>query len=143
MSRIQKMIEDLAETRKLKEDLKSHLDEVTSEESDLRNLIQDELKLQGFKSGTSSDGKYRVAITARKSWKIYKPEDTLKWIQENAPDPEAYLRVDKTMFNRLAGQVISETGEIPPGSELEVTESITFTEINKQERIDTLEDQNA
>jgi hypothetical protein len=99
-------------------------------EDQLRYELELKLKEQGLKSAKGTD--FQATITETPRIVIKNETSVIEWLR-NTPDvePDRYIGVKTTEFQTLAKSMLKGTGEVIPGTEVEVRESLAIR-ANKQ-----------
>lgn len=94
-------------------------------EDDLRQKVADALHESGLKSAKGKS--YSAIFTDRPTIIIAHEQSVKDWIN-NTPDVEAdqYIGIIPTQFQTLAKTMLKETGEMIPGTELQIKESLSI-----------------
>ena len=98
---------------------------IKEEEEDLKAELLEKLSEAGLKSAKGD--KFQATITSRPIIEITHEQSVLNWLNET-PDIEsdAYIGLKKIEFKSLALQILKDTGEIVPGTELSNQEILTI-----------------
>lgn len=93
--------------------------------AELSGTLQATLDSLGLRSAKSS--KYGASISQRTNVVVTSETAVREWL-ENSPNVESdfYIGLKLTPFKQLANQVLKETGEVIPGTEVEFKDSITI-----------------
>lgn len=93
--------------------------------AELSGLLQAKLELVGLRSAKSA--KYGASISQRTNVVVTSEVAVKEWLL-NEPNIEHdfYIGLKLTPFKQLANQVLKETGEVIPGTEREIKETITI-----------------
>lgn len=97
------------------------------QEDSLRTDLYQTLQSSGLKSAKTNA--YNAVISVKTDVLVQHEQSILNWLK-TAPDVEAdaYIGLKKTEFKTLAKQVLKETGEVIPGTELSTSEVLTIRE---------------
>lgn len=94
-------------------------------EDELRRQIQEELhanKLQQIKTDNTT-----ISLTERSSLQIMNEAMVIEWLNsEPNVEADAYIGVKRANLETLAKQMLKETGEIIPGTDTQVTETLSI-----------------
>lgn len=94
------------------------------QEDGLKFKISETLKEMGLK--TAKGDKYQVSLSEKHDIKVTSESNVLFWLKES-PDVEAdaYIGLKTTAFKNLANQMLKDTGEMVPGTELTMNEIVS------------------
>lgn len=81
-------------------------------------------KLKNFKTET-----LQVTRSEKPSVQITDPNELIKWINDQGEDPANYFRLDVTNAKAYVAGTYKNTGEIPPGTEVEMKDVLTLREV--------------
>lgn len=124
MSNVTKLIDQLGSLKATANKLYSDYKDMQVHIAELSASLSAELESLGLRSAKSKQ--YGVSIAQRTNVSVISETAVKEWLQ-NTPNIESdfYIGLKLTPFKTLANQVLKETGEIIPGTELEYKESIT------------------
>lgn len=122
---ISELIEQLGVNKTLANETYTAYKKLKDAEEALKMQLHSKLLETGLKSAKGD--KYTASITEKPSIVINHEQSILDWLKES-PDVEvdAYIGLKATPFKSLAMQVLKETGEVIPGTELQTTESLSI-----------------
>lgn len=86
-------------------------------------------ELQRHKLKTLKGETLAVTRTEKPSVRIIAPDQVLDWIDEQGQDAAGYTQINTVMAQGLIAKLYKETGEIPPGAEIQMTEYIQLKEV--------------
>lgn len=94
-------------------------------EDQLRYELELKLKETGLKSVKGAD--YNAVITETPRIVVKHEQSVIDWLR-NTPDvePDRYIGLKTTEFQSLAKSMLKGTGEVIPGTEVEVRESLAI-----------------
>lgn len=99
--------------------------ELKAEYDMTRFLITQEMGQQGIKSLES--GPFLTVRTVKPDLKLTDEAALLNWLQEQPNlETDMYIGLKWTNFKPVAKTLLKKDGEIPPGTELTMTESVTL-----------------
>lgn len=99
--------------------------ELKTSEDNLRFELEQKLKETGLKSVKGAT--YNAVITETPKIVIRHEQSVIDWLQ-NTPDIETdqYIGLKATEFQALAKSMLKDTGELVPGTEVEMRESLAI-----------------
>ncbi len=99
--------------------------EVKGIEDNLRYELEQQLKAEGLKSVKGAN--FSAVITETPCVVVKHESSVIDWLR-NTPDVEAdqYIGLKATEFQNLAKTMLKGTGEVIPGTEVEVRESLAI-----------------
>lgn len=122
---ISELIEQLGINKNLANETYTAYKKLKEAEEVLKAELYAKLTETGLKS--AKGGKYTASITEKPSIVINHEQSILDWLKESPNvEADAYIGLKATPFKSLAMQVLKETGEIVPGTELQTTESLSI-----------------
>lgn len=94
-------------------------------EDDIRESLYAELQSSGLRSAKGDD--FTASIAQKPTVVIKDEQAAMDWLKE-APDVETdvYIGLKATEFQSLAKSVLKGTGEIIPGTEIQIRESLAI-----------------
>ena len=119
-------------------ELKAKANKLYSEYKDLmviveekRFMLQRELEKIGLRSAKSAN--FGVSTVTKKNIAVTNEHLVMEWLKDT-PDIEGdlYIGVKLTPFKQLADQVLKQTGEIIPGTELNTKETISIKKVSNE-----------
>jgi hypothetical protein len=101
-------------------------------EDQFRYELEAQLQSSGLKSVKGAD--FQAVITQKPSIVIKHPESVIDWL-EHAPDIEKdqYIGLKETAFKKFAETYLKGTGEVIPGTDVEVKESLSIRANKRKE----------
>jgi len=121
-------------------DLKAKANKLYGEYKDLMVIVEEkryelqrELETVGLKSAKSAN--FGVSTVSKKNIAVTNEHLVMDWLKDT-PDIEGdlYIGVKLTAFKQLADQVLKQTGEIIPGTELSYKETISIKKVTNEKR---------
>lgn len=122
---LSELIKSLGEARNAARNTYERYKELKGIEDQIRYQLELELKVSGLKTAKGHD--FTASIVERPTVVVRNETEVMEWLRE-APEVEAdqYIGLKKTEFNTLANSVLKGTGEVIPGTEIEVRESLAI-----------------
>lgn len=133
MANIPELLEQLAEARKARMEAGEYYGSVKEREEELKIKVEAALKETGLKSAKTSDGRFGATIAERPNIAIVDEKKAIKWLKAEKLDLDYYTGIKTMPFKSLVESKLKETGEIVPGTEMTMTEYITFRENKPKE----------
>jgi len=121
-------------------ELKSKANKLYSEYKDLvvvveekRYELQKMLEATGLRSVKSAN--YGVSTVSKRNIAVTNEHLVMEWLKDT-PDIEGdlYIGVKLTQFKQLADQVLKQTGEIIPGTEVSTKETISIKKVSNEKK---------
>lgn len=124
---IANLISSLGELKKAQAEAYKTYKGMKEAEDSLKAQLIEQLQVVGLKSAKGD--KYSVSISSRSDVVVTHEQSVIEWLK-TSPDVEtdAYIGLKMTPFKVLAKQVLKDTGEIVPGTNLKTIESISVKE---------------
>jgi hypothetical protein len=124
-SSLSKLLTELGLARQRAAEAYKLYKQLKEQEDGLRAALFEELHLIGLDSAKGSD--FTASIRKEPTFIIQHEPSVIQWLRET-PDVEedAYIGLDKTKFKTLAKTILKQTGEIIPGSEYLISESLAI-----------------
>lgn len=92
----------------------------------IRDQLEAQLRATGLKSAKASDGT-TATIAERKGIGITHEPSVMGWLKEQPNiEGDLYLTVRKREFGEFAKRWLKETGEVIPGTEMQVAEHLSI-----------------
>jgi hypothetical protein len=96
-----------------------------------KRVLENKLNEIGLKSAKSQN--FGVSIATKPNITIQHEQSVLEWLKTTPNiETDVYIGLKTTAFKGLALQVLKETGEIIPGTELNQVESLTIRNNKKR-----------
>lgn len=129
---LSEIITALGDARKAASNAYMRYKELKDIEDQLRYELELELRFQHLKSVKGAD--YSAVLTETPRIVIKQEHEVMAWLQE-APDIETdrYVGVKSAEFQTLAKSLLKGTGEIIPGTTVEVRETLAIRAIKPKE----------
>jgi hypothetical protein len=126
------LVSALGESRKASSNAYEAYKELKGIEDQARYELEAMLREMGLKSAKGQD--FTASIAEKPTIIIKNEADIIDWLQ-NTPDVESdrYIGLKQTEFKSLAQAMLKGTGEVVPGTEVEVRESLSIRANKKQE----------
>lgn len=122
---ISELIEQLGLNKTLANETYVAYKKLKEAEEDLKAMLFHKLQETGLKSAKGD--KYTASISEKPSIVINHEQSILDWLKESPNvEADAYIGLKATPFKSLAMQVLKETGEVIPGTELQTVESLSI-----------------
>lgn len=127
---LSELVAALGEARVAASNLYQTYKEAKGIEDQLRYQLEEQLKVSGLKSVKGAD--FQAVITETPRVVIKHEQSVIDWLR-NTPDVETdrYVGVKASEFQSLAKAMLKDTGEMIPGTEVEVRETLAIR-ANKQ-----------
>lgn len=131
---LSELIAALGQARTASNGAYEHYKELKGLEDQLRYELELELKQSGLK--TAKGHNFTATIVERPTVVVKNETEVLEWLRE-APNVESdlYIGLKKTEFSSLATSMLKGTGEVIPGTEVEVRESLAIKANAKPKKI--------
>lgn len=125
MATIADLIERLGEVKAKRAGLYKEYKGLEEDENALRHELQDLLVSTGLKSAKGS--RYSASLTEKPQIVINSETEVLDWL-DNTPNIEKdfYVGLKKTEFKTLASTMLKETGEVIPGTDVLIQETLSI-----------------
>lgn len=122
---VAELIERLGEVKEAKTSAYEAYKSVQTVEDDLKSQLVATLRETGLKSAKGQN--YQASLSERSDIVVTHESSVIEWLN-NEPDVEhdVYIGLKTTAFKTLAKEVLKTTGEIIPGTETRVTESLSI-----------------
>ncbi len=118
------IIEKLGQNKKQANELYKSYKLMKQEEEVLKADLLATLDAMGLKSAKGEH--YQATITDRPDIQITHEQSVIEWLKETPNvESDAYIGLKKTEFKGLALQILKDTGEIVPGTELSTKEILS------------------
>lgn len=99
-------------------------------EESLKAQLMEQLQSAGLKSAKGEN--YQATVSDKPDIQITHEQSVINWLNETPNvEADAYIGLKKTEFKGLALQILKETGEIVPGTEL-LTKEVLSIRSNKK-----------
>lgn len=127
---ISEILEKLGDNKKQANDLYKQYKELKEDEESLKTELSEMLDMMGLKSAKGEH--YTASISDKPDIQITHEQSVINWLNETPNvEADAYIGLKKTEFKGLALQILKETGEIVPGTEL-LTKEVLSIRSNKK-----------
>lgn len=121
---ISKLLDKLGENKKLQAEKYQAYKELREAEETMKAELLAEMRAAGSLSFKGE--RYIATISERKDIAITHEHSVMEWLEETPNiETDAYIGLKLNEFKTLAKQVLKETGEIIPGTDLVVKESLS------------------
>jgi hypothetical protein len=122
---LSELVTALGEARTASSNAYEAYKELKGGEDQLRYELELKLKETGLKSVKGAD--YNAVITETPRIVVKHEQSVIDWLR-NTPDvePDRYIGLKATEFQSLAKSMLKGTGEVIPGTEVEVRESLAI-----------------
>jgi hypothetical protein len=122
---LSELVADLGLARKAASNAYEQYKELKSHEDQIRYELDGMLHSMGLKSAKGED--FTASLVEKPTIVIKHEQSVIEWLKAT-PDVEAdrYIGIKATEFKTLAQSVLKGTGEVIPGTEVEVKESLAI-----------------
>ena len=122
---ISELIEALGHNKQAASEAYKAYKQIKNIEAELKEELVAELEKIGLKSAKGD--KFQASITDKPDIVVTHEPSVLEWLK-NEPNVEedAYIGLKTTNFKTLARQILKETGEVVPGTDLTSTQIVTI-----------------
>lgn len=124
---ISELIAKLGENKKQAANLYKSYKQLKEVEEVLKDELMLRLRENGLKSAKGEE--YSASISERSDVVVTHEQSVIDWLRET-PDVEedAYIGLKTTNFKQFARQILKDTGEIIPGTDVVSADSISIKE---------------
>lgn len=128
--RISELIEAIGVNKKRQAEAYKNYKELKEIEDIWKQELQAELEKAGLKSAKGD--KYLATLSERSDIVVTHEPSVIEWLKESPNvEEDAYIGLKLVNFKQLANQVLKETGEIIPGTDRIIKESLSIKENKK------------
>lgn len=122
---VSELVDELGTLSRKGKDLYKEYKAIKEQEDVLRQQLSDELKATGLKSAKTS--RFIASMAQRTDIIINHEQSVLEWLREEPNvEEDFYIGLKLTPFKTLAREVLKKTGEVIPGTETTINESLTI-----------------
>lgn len=124
---IAELIEHIGKHKQQAASMYKQYKELKDEEEMLKQELMARLQEVGLKSAKGE--RFSASMTSRPDVVVQHEQSIINWLKESPNvEEDAYIGLKVTPFKALARQVLKETGEVIPGTDLVTIESISVKE---------------
>lgn len=127
---LSELVAALGESRQATTDAYTAYKEQKGIEEQLRYELELKLKAEGLKGTKGAN--YNAVFTEKPEVIITHEQSVIDWLNESPEiETDQYIGLKKTEFKSLAVSMLKHTGEMIPGTEVRMQESLTIRANNK------------